>query len=551
MTEPRISYGLIDQTISEDGKAYAYLTKSGYSTPSDVFSNDTKHKLTYLEQNRILLDGTFEFPQTGISYDVGYEGNSLSDSSGSLSEELTITFDSLHDSYGIILNFATLITDFTVNYYNGTTLVGTITETGNSSLTYSKTITMLQWNKIVFGITKISNPYQRARLNLMTLGISFDFGKNQLISISASKAVSIKNDNTDSSECVVSFFNSGLFDIKTIKDLPVGLQSGMKLSVYFDSSLFNEYIVDTTQTEDEGKVITLTAYDRLYYLNDTEFLIGKTYPSGRSLSAWANEVAEDANIEITVDSSLDSITSAGYIGAVSHREALRMIAEAANCNLVVDADTISIVPFATTTGTNLTDDDIFEDTLDIENEDKVLGVKVKQYTFTQTSAIISLSENQGILLTGAEQTITADYSQTPASATNVSCSSNITLLTQHLGSEKAVITFSGSSGETGWITITGSIYNVASADVTGGYIDSHAKEIANTLITDSTRAESVRDFQLAHSSSNYNYTFDTSVDLNAKMLNTIDVNSYSIIISSISIALDESTETMTLSGEDA
>ena len=149
-----------------------------------------------------------------------------------------------------------------------------------------------------------------------------------------------------------------------------------------------------------------------------------------------------------------------------------MIAEAGNCNIIVQDGSISIVPFATTAGTDLTRDDILEDSLDISNEDKVLGVKVKQYSFTKSSTSSGLSENQDILLTGETQTITASYSNSPAEPTSVSSSSNITITGEELGSENAVIVFTGTAGGTGWITIVGKQYNESTADVSSGYIDS-------------------------------------------------------------------------------
>lgn len=552
MIDCKVIYGLIDQTISEDSKNYSFSSKTVYSQGSNILIRESKNDLVYLESNRTLLDGSFIFPDSNQpqAYDVGWESENLSDADGALSEFVEFDFTDTHDLYGFIFNFQTLIVDFKVEFYKDTTLIDTISVTGNTDLEFNKIVSVLQWDKIRISVTKISKPYQRARIGSVIFGISFDFDNDKLVSVDATKAVSIKNDNTDSAECDISFFNLGLFDIKTIKDLPVGLQSGMRVSVYFGSKLFNEYIVDSTEVEDEGKVINLTCYDRLYYLNDTTFNIGKVYSDGRSLYDWAMEVAEDANIDIVCDNSLKNITSKGYIGAVSHREALRMIAEAGNCNIIVQDGSISIVPFATTAGTDLTRDDILEDSLDISNEDKILGVTVKQYQFSKSSTTTGLSENQDILLTGETQTITASYSSSPAEATSVSCSTNITISSQKLGSENAVIAFTGAVGETGWITIVGKQYNKSTADVNSGYIDSHVKEIDNTLIADATMAKSVCDFQLAHSASNYSYSLDTQVDLSAKLLETITAIKYPIVVSSVEISLDSDNESMILGGED-
>ena len=552
MTKCKVVYGLIDQTIDEDTKTYQFSGKTDYSQGANLFDRASKDSLIYLEENFALLDGTYKFPDSSkpLTYDVGWESQNLSDSDGNLSEYVEFYFEDYHDLYGFILNFGTPIKAFSVIFYKDATALDTISYSGNAISEFTKTVSVLQWNKVRINVTQIENANQRCRINSVHFGISFDFDNDKLVSVDATKAVSIKNDNTDSSEADITFYNSGLFNIKTIKDLPVGLQSGMKIFVYFDNALFNEYIVDSTEVENEGKTINLICYDRLYYLNETVFSIGKVYPNGRSLYDWAMEVADDAKIDISCDDSLKAIISKGYIGAVSHREALRMIAEAGNCNIIVQDGSISIVPFATTAGTDLTRDDILEDSLDISNEDKILGVTVKQYQFSKSSTTTGLSENQDILLTGETQTITASYSSSPAEATSVSCSTNITISSQKLGSENAVIAFTGTAGETGWITIVGKQYNKSTADVSSGYIDSHVKEIDNTLIADATMAKSVCDFQLAHSASNYTYSLDTQVDLSAKLLETITAIKYQIVVSSVEISLDSDNESMILGGED-
>jgi len=552
MTKCKVVYGLIDQTIDEDTKTYQFSGKTDYSQGANLFDRASKDSLIYLEENFALLDGTYKFPDSSkpLTYDVGWESQNLSDSDGNLSEYVEFYFEDYHDLYGFILNFGTPIKAFSVIFYKDATALDTISYSGNAISEFTKTVSVLQWNKVRINVTQIENANQRCRINSVHFGISFDFDNDKLVSVDATKAVSIKNDNTDSSEADITFYNSGLFNIKTIKDLPVGLQSGMKIFVYFDNALFNEYIVDSTEVENEGKTINLICYDRLYYLNETVFSIGKVYPNGRSLYDWAMEVADDAKIDISCDDSLKAIISKGYIGAVSHREALRMIAEAGNLNLIVASGNISLVPFSTSTGSDLTEEDIVDETLSIQNEDKILGVKVKQYAFTRTNLQVGLSENQDILLTGSLQTITAQYSAAPAIATLVTSSTNISISSQKLGSENAEISFTGTKGETGWITIVGYQYNSSTADITSGYIDSHVKEIDNTLIADADMAKFVCDFQLEHSASNYSYSMTSLINLNTKLLSKFKVTNYPIISSSIEIALSSDDESMTIGGED-
>ena len=549
MTKCKIVYGITDHTIAEDEKSYAFSSKTIYSKGEGIFNYGSKNRLAYLEKNYLLLDGSYQFPNSSETYDVGWESQNISDSTGAISEYIEMDFEDVHDCYGIILGLIG-VSDFSVSFYKDTTKIASVSESGNTSEDYHKEVKALGWNRTIISVSKTSKPYQRARISSATLGISYEFDSDSLVSVDSTKAVSIKNDNTYSSEADISFYNEGLFDIKTIKDLPVGLQSGMNVSVYYNDILFNEYIVDKTEVEDDGKVIDLTCYDKLYYLNDSVFSIGKVYPEGRSLYDWAEEVASDGNVEISVDNSLKSIISKGYIGEVSHREALRLIAEAGNCNIKVESGSISIVPFATELGNDLGEDDILEDSLSIENEDKILGVRTNVYSFSKTKTLTGISETTDIALTGEEQEISVSYSSKPAIATQTTNSSNITIISAKYGSETAIIRFKGNNGETGWIDIVGYSYNVASSGVEKGYIDSHVKEIKNTLIADRTMAESVAEFQFVHSSSNYSYSFDTQIDLSDKLMSTIKATKYPIIVSSVEINLDSDTESMVLGGED-
>ena len=554
MTETvKVSYGILDQTIAEDSRTYSFSGATAYSSGSSLVKTSVKDKLAYLESGYFVLDGSYKFPveSTPTIYDVGWESVNISDqSTGAISEWVRFDFDNTHDSYGIKIRFPKTVSDFTVQYLNGDTIVQTISVVGNTALDYSSTSVALNWTSVKITVAKCQAG-QRARISDVVFGMNYDFDQDELISVSAGKAVSIKNDNTDSSEAEIVFYNVGIFDIDSIRDLPVGLQSGLRVNVYLDDVLFNEYIVDSTSAEDDGRVITLDCYDRLYYLNDTDFITGAVYPSGRSLYDWAMDVATSAGIEITVDSSLQSMMSKGYIGTVSHREALRLIAEAANAVIKVDQSQISIVPYSETVGEELTKDDITEDSESLENKEKTLGVKVDVYQFTAKTDIEGLCQIEDIDLTGEEQTVEADYSVSPANPTTVTHSSNITISSQTLRCATARFTFTGTAGETGWITVVGTGYNKSLTTVSKGYMDAHSKEVDNSLITDKARAEAVRDFQFSHSSGAYRYSSETMTDKTLALLAKTKTPQASILVDSLTVDLDESTDSVTVGGEDS
>src|SRR5699024_5114382 len=157
----------------------------------------------------------------------------------------------------------------------------------------------------------------------------------------------------------------------------IGLQEGLKVTVYVKKRgsttyvPFGNYYSETTDVSENGQVITVSGYDELYSLGDTTYRNGIVYPNGRSLYDWAQEVAEDAGITLSIDSAFQNIISTGYITEVPHREALRLIAEAGNGILVIDANgNIALKKHTPTEKGALTADDIVEGGYSVENSDK-------------------------------------------------------------------------------------------------------------------------------------------------------------------------------------
>lgn len=548
----KISYGILDQTIDEDNKEYLVSSKTIYCDVADTLNNNfKKEKLTYLEQNYFLLDGTFNFPN-GKVYDVGYESLNLSDSQGYINEYVEFQFDNEHDSYGIQVYFGTLINDFIIEYYNGQTLLNSVSITDNTNISYTNSNAVLGWNKVRLSVYKISNNYQRARINNIVFGINDEYDENYIINISASKTTSINNDNTNSSEVNVSFFNDGRFNIHNLRDLPIGLQSGAKLLVYFDDKLFNEYIVDSTKVEDEGHKITLNGYDKLYYANDTYYGKGKIYSDGRSLYDWAIEVAEDGKIDIEVDESLKNIISKGYISYVPHREAFRLICEASNSILLVEEGKIKIVPFNKININNITDDEIVEESFNVENQEKCLGIKLTKYSYVLSKEEIGLAEIQDIGLTGEEQEIEVEYSTYPALPLQVAykTDSSMQIISQELYSDRAKFIVKGNNGDIAWITIIGKSYNVSTQTINKGYINQNFKEIKNTLITETDNANNVLNYQFTNSTNLYTYNSTLYTDKKLDLLNATKIQNYNVILTSLMYNINEDENNIDMVGVD-
>ena len=515
----RINYGVIDQTIQDDTITPSPSGNSPYSNANiPLQSGVTYDKIAYLEEDYFRLDGTHIFPVSGNTYNVGWESESLSDANGNINEYIEYIFANTHDSYGVQITFPTYCAPdtFTLAYYNNDTLVGTVTVTGNTSTTYSNYDVRLQWNKVRLTFTKVS-PQQRARLWQVVFGINDAYDEDMLISVSASRTTDLTGDYDDSGEFSFQFFNDGRFDIRTINDLPIGLQEGLKVTVYVKKrgsttyEPFGNYYSKTTNVEENGKVITVSGYDEFYRLGDTTFRNGIVYPEGRSLYDWAQEVAEDAGITLSIDSAFQNIISTGYITEVPHREALRLIAEAGNGILVIDANgNIALKKHTPTEKGEITADDIVEGGYTIENSDKYLGINVTKYTFSAASAEQELGHLDEIGLTAEPQEIEIVYSEYPAVISTiqvfVDTASSATITATKIYSDRCIITLTGTAGDTTFVTVTGKPYNNATTAVTRGSTAKNIKTIESNYLITGDLADDVAEYQYERVVNKYNHS---------------------------------------------
>lgn len=533
----KIDYGIIDQTIEDDTVTDGSSENSEFSDVQNTISvSATKTKIAYLEKDYFALDGSHVFPEEDAEYNVGWESESLSDVSGNISEYIEYVFANTHDSYGIQLMFPTRCPadTFTIAYYNGSTLVGTKTVTGNTSLTYTNYDVRLQWSRVRITFTKI-NPQQRARLWQVVLGINDIYDEDMLISVSASNTTDLAGDYDDCGEFSFQFYNEGRFDVRTINDLPIGLQEGLKVTVYVKPRGSDTYVVygnyysEQTVVEENGMIVTVSGYDELYRLNDTTFRKGIVYPNGRSLAAWAQEVAEDAGIDIEIDSAFNSIMSSGYITEVPHREALRLIAEAGCGILLVGSDgKIRLKKHTPKDAGELNEDDIVEGSYNVESGEKHLGVNIIKYSFSAAKEEQELGYLEEVGLTAEPQEIEITYSQYPAIVSTVqvfvNTASSARISDLKVYSDRCVFNITGTDGDSSFVTVTGTPYNNATTSVTRGSTLKNIKKIENNYLITGDLADDVADYQYSRVVGKYKHTLEMVSDKIIGVSDEVDVN---------------------------
>lgn len=562
----RINYGVLDQTIEEDTITDMTSGDSDYSDAQNTLDAAAAYdKITYLEKDYFLLDGSHVFPETGNTYNVGWESASLSDTSGAVDEYIEFTFQNLHGSYGIQLQFPDdcPADTFTIAYYNDDELVGTRTITGNTATAYSNSDVRLNWNKVRITFTKI-NPQQRARLWMVSFGVNEIYNEDMLASVSASRTTDFSGDYDDSGEFSFQFFNNGRFNIHFTEELPIGLQEGLSVTIYVRKrgdtayTLFGTYFSETTEVAENGQVITVSGYDPLYQLDTSTYKKGIVYTNGRSLAAWAQEIADDAGITLEIDSAFQNIISTGYITEVPHREALRLIAEAGNGILISKPNgTIALKVHTPVNNGTLTADDIVERTYTTENEDKILGVSVTRYSFNASSTENEeLGNIEGITLSEATETIEIAYSNTPivTDSVQVSITSGTAQITDtKVYADRCIITLTGAVGAVISLNVTGIVYNIAESYVTAGSTVKNIKAIKDNYLITGNLAQSVANHQYNRVANKYTHSMEIVKDTVYELGDEIIVNTGDTAasgkaqyISSVSFELDSKNNTMTL-----
>ena len=517
----KINYGIIDQTIEDDTITDGSSENSEFSDVQNTIGvSTTKTKIAYLEKDYFELSGEHVFPEEDTEYNVGWESESLADTSGNINEYIEYIFGNTHDSYGVQIRFPDdcPADTFTLAYYKDDTLVGTRTITGNTSTTYSNYDVRLQWNRVRLTFAKV-NPQQRARLWQVVFGVNDVFDEDTLISVSASGATDFAGDYDDCGEFSFQFYNEGRFDVRTINDLPIGLQEGLKVTVYVKPRGSDTYVVygnyysEQTVVEENGMIITVSGYDELYRLNDTMFRKGIVYPSGRSLAAWAQEVADDAGIDIEIDSAFNSIMSAGYITEVPHREALRLIAEAGCGILLVGSDgKIRLKKHTPKNAGELNKDDIVEGSYNVESREKYLGVNIIKYSYSAAKEEQELGYLEEVGLTAEPQEIEITYSQYPAIVSTVQVFVDTTSSAQisdlKVYSDRCVFNITGTDGDSSFVTVTGTPYNNATTSVTRGSTLKNIKKVENNYLITGDIADDVADYQYSRVVNKYNHSLE-------------------------------------------
>lgn len=309
----KIVYKDIAPGAAEDA-AYSSTGQTAFSN-LDLSADGTARKFATLEQNRWVLDGTFEI------YDgsnVHYWSEDLTDDNCEFTTPpvLTVLFDAQYTTTGITLEFDAATdewcSDLNIKWYQGTTLKADEDFTPNSP-TYFCEKNVIAYNKVVITFNKTSLPYRRLRLEKVMFGIVREFGMSEIISANAINEMDLLSAELPASQL------DWMLNSRT--PVPYMFQLKQPIEMFAGSDLIGVYYIAQSSRISET-IYQVTAQDAIGVLGEQPYS-GGVWLSGVSAKTLFTTVVGGA-FDIDFGAVSDT-TLYGVLEAQTKREALQQI----------------------------------------------------------------------------------------------------------------------------------------------------------------------------------------------------------------------------------
>ncbi|MEA4919388.1 MAG: hypothetical protein VB078_00470 [Clostridiaceae bacterium] len=518
------SFRLADTTAAAD----ATVTATGYDT--DISQLSQTHdgietmsaKWATLENGGWPLDGTCDImPDSLTGVQTGFWSN-LSDADGNLSGvALTYTFAANHSSYGFTMAF-----DDKTNWYPKSITVAAYNST--NTLLDSKTfdcaspqqaviMPVTNYRKVIVTFSSTQLPYQRVHLSACIFGVveapglmkaSILYETDPRMKALPTGELSITIDNTDgkynqrSPNSLYAYLQEG----QPFDNLKIGLGPSRAGIEYTDMG--KQFYFTKSAAKDSSMTADITANDMIYKMGKTTYRKGINGTD--TVSNLVSAVLLDSGTGLTAN--IPTAIGARVIGSniplVTHREAIRLIAQAARCSAFINrAGELELAEIAAGTPSDTLDGSNMLDWPDIQVDDAVNTVNVTVYSYYRKLAVDDVSMYEGTATISGTQTIWIEYSSSATSpSTTVTGGTLVSTVYYYYG---AYLTITASGEVTIKITgadeLTSSHYEYSANNITGSEAAQTLK-IDNALIVSTDIASAVATYQLGLSRVTYPVT---------------------------------------------
>lgn len=340
--------------IDVDAADSAIPTSSGECVISRLAQSHNKivamtKKLATLEPNYCDLDGSYIFPDEADNGEVGWWSDVISGSDGTFLDNPYIQFSFTADqtSAGFTIVFDDraneYCSEFTVEVFNSTdVLINEMDVTGNKSNVYVVNLPVENYRKVRITFTKTANPYRRVRVCEFVFGFIQIFTKNDVKNLSVVFETVLSGETLPTNQMIMTIDNvDRRYNILNPAGIYKYLQLGQGFNVQIGVGPANnvemvnmgKFYFAKASAEDSSMTAQISAYDKLYFLTETKCRIGTT--GTWTVADAVAAVIADSGLNITTI--INATVGARSIGKAipqesSHREALRLIAQAGRCS---------------------------------------------------------------------------------------------------------------------------------------------------------------------------------------------------------------------------
>lgn len=347
-----VQFELIDVDAAEVASASANVAGAEFTDIAQTHDEITQNslKLATLEPELWRLDGTWVLPsKERTNGETGWWSSAQSNAAGNfaVNPALTYNFSTPQSSDGFTIVFDTkaeeAAADFTVSTYDaGGTLIASTAVNGNEDVIRIVDCPSLNYSKVTVTFTRTAKPYRRVRVTEVVFGYLQQFTKDKITSMKITWESALYMQNLPTNKLSVTIDNSDrAYNVLNPEGIYKFLQTGQgintMLSVNEESVNMGRYYFQSATANDDALTATITAYDRLYRLDQGKCNIGAsgTWTVAEAVAAVIADSGEDIATDIPAAIGARIIRKC-IPPDTTHREALRLIAQAAMTIMYID-----------------------------------------------------------------------------------------------------------------------------------------------------------------------------------------------------------------------
>ncbi len=346
---------LSDATATDNGATHFSNT--------DLIVNEideTMTKYATFERNLWKLDGSCrllpeEAPYTG----TGFVSDTICDEEGLFEKNpiITISFSKVYSKVipGITIRWGRVYEDyattFKITVYNGETVIATSEIIGNTEVITQVLRDIVDYDKLTIEIIKWGNPYRRARIEEIFIGLKRVYGKSELMNYQHIMSVDLLSAKLPKNEIKFEIsnldgeynpLNPDSYAKYLIERQRIVAKYGFKINGAIEWIKAGAVYLNEWDTPQNGITATFTGRDLLEFMNDN-YTGTVTNITLYDLAIEILELADlplnrDGSVKWVLDDSLKDIMIENAELDNSLAEVLQMIANAGCCVMYQDRD---------------------------------------------------------------------------------------------------------------------------------------------------------------------------------------------------------------------